>query len=100
MRQSDVVDRIVPISILSQGKAAQVLRRIADEPEIIIVKNNRPKAVILSPEQYKAYSSLAETCEDLLDEDGISKEEQEKLKALLKKVGLRPSVRLKGQDDD
>lgn len=88
MRRSDPMDRLVPISKLSQGKAAQVLNQVTDEREIIILKNNQPKAVIISPDQFKSYAELAEICHTIIEEKLVSEEEAQRIRALLKKTKL------------
>lgn len=88
MRRSDPMDRLVPISALSQGQAAKVLNQVTDEREVIILKNNQAKAVIISPDQYRSYCELAEICNTIVGEELISKEEKEKICSLLKKTKL------------
>ncbi len=47
-----VLNNIVPISDLSRGKATAVLEKIATGAPVIIVRNNEPAAVMLSPDEY------------------------------------------------
>ncbi len=88
MRRSDPIDRLVPISMLNQGQAAKVLNQVTDEREIIILKNNQAKAVIISPGQYKSYCELAEICNLVAEEKLMSKEKAQKIRAVLKKTKL------------
>lgn len=88
MRRSDVLKKIAPISELSQGKAARILRRVTDENEVIIMKNNRPVAIIISPDQYDSYCELAEICSGLVEADKPSPDEQAKIRKLLDKTKL------------
>lgn len=88
MRRNDSLKKIVPISELSQGHAARVLRRVTDENEVIIMKNNRPVAVIISPDQYDSYCQLAEMCSGLVEAGKPSPSEQAKIRKLLNKTKL------------
>lgn len=88
MRRSDFMDNIVPASLLSQGQASRILKRVSDEHEVIIMKNNQPIAVIISPEQYKGYCALAEECHSLLDTGVLSLDACSRIQDLLKKIKL------------
>lgn len=88
MRRSDSIDYMVSISALSQGQASKVLNKVTNEHEIIILKNNQPKAVIISPDQFRSYSELAEICNMIIEEKLIPKDKEQKIRALLKKTKL------------
>lgn len=88
MRRNDVLKKIAPISELSQGKAARILRRVTDENEVIIMKNNRPVAIIISPDQYDSYCELAEICSGLVEAGKPSPDERAKIRELLDKTKL------------
>ena len=88
MRRSDPMDHLVSISALNQGQASKVLNRVTDEHEIIILKNNQAKAVIISPDQFRSYSELAEICSVSVEEKLISEDKEQKIRALLKKTKL------------
>lgn len=49
----NALNRLVPISQFNKGKASQIFDRLASERELIVLKNNVPAAVILSPEEYQ-----------------------------------------------
>ena len=53
------IENIVPVSDFSHGKAANIFRRVTDQAPVTVVKNNRPVAVITTPEEF-AYLSEAE----------------------------------------
>ena len=57
----NILNSLIPISQFNKGKAAQIFDRLRTEKELIVLKNNQPSAVILSPEEY---SRLTETEED------------------------------------
>ena len=47
-------DRLIPISVFSQGKASQIINEVFEKNiEYIILKNNLPTAVLVSVEEYK-----------------------------------------------
>lgn len=56
---ASVIENIVPVSDFSHGKAASIFRRITNQVPVTVVKNNRPVAVITTPEEF-AYLSEAE----------------------------------------
>lgn len=56
---ASVIENIVPVSDFSHGKAASIFRRITNQVPVTVVKNNRPVAVIATPEEF-AYLSEAE----------------------------------------
>lgn len=88
MRRSDPMDHMVSISALSQGQASKVLNKVTDEHEIIILKNNQAKAVIISPDQFRSYAELAEICNVILEEKLIPEDKEQKIRALLKRTKL------------
>ena len=49
---ANILQSLVPISQFNKGKAAQIFDRLRTEKELIVLKNNQPSAVILSPEEY------------------------------------------------
>lgn len=46
---ANILQSLVPISQFNKGKAAQIFDRLRTEKELIVLKNNQPSAVILSP---------------------------------------------------
>lgn len=59
---SDLMDNMVPISDFSRGKASQAFDKASNGKPVIVLKNNSPAAVIVSPEEYRR---LAEAEENL-----------------------------------
>lgn len=60
---AEVLDNIVSISEFSRGGASRAFEKAQGSTPVIVMKNNRPTAVITSPEEY-AY--LSETEEDFI----------------------------------
>lgn len=58
----DVIDNMVPISDFSRGKASQAFEKASNGTPVIVLRNNTPTAVIISPEEYRR---LAEAEENL-----------------------------------
>ena len=61
-RVADILNNIVPISDFSRGKASQAFEKASGSTPVIVTRNNKPTAVILSPEEYRY---LAEAEENL-----------------------------------
>lgn len=54
MEQVKIMDNFVSVSDFSQGKANKIFNSVADNNEnYIVVKNNKPKAVIVSLQKYE-----------------------------------------------
>lgn len=51
---------IVPISDFSRGKASQTFARLETDKAIVVMKNNRPAAVIASPDEYVRLTEIEE----------------------------------------
>ena len=56
---SSIIKNIVPISDFSHGKASRIFQGLTTHEPVTVVKNNRPVAVITTPEEF-AYLSEAE----------------------------------------
>lgn len=60
---AEVLDNIVSVSEFSRGGASRAFEKAKGNTPVIVMKNNKPTAVITSPEEY-AY--LNETEEDFI----------------------------------
>lgn len=71
---ADIVNRTVPISFFNKGKAGQVFEDVKKNGAKVVLKNNEPEAVIISP---KEYAELVEDIEDfslaLMAEERVKK---------------------------
>lgn len=47
-----LLQSLIPISQFNKGQAAKIFDRLHSEKELIVLKNNQPSAIILSPEEY------------------------------------------------
>lgn len=57
-----VLNSMVSQTDFNKGKAGEIFGRVQKTGRIVVLKNNKPSAIILSPEEY---ARLAETEEDL-----------------------------------
>ncbi len=58
-----IIGKLVSVSDLSRGMASKIIQKVGkDKEQYIVVKNNKPEAVILSVEEYM---ELIEAKEDL-----------------------------------
>lgn len=72
-----IVNNLVPVSLFNKGKAAQIFDRLKSQKELVVVKNNKAEAVVLSCEEYSRlkemeedYALLLEAYDRLLDNKG------------------------------
>lgn len=56
----NILQSLVPISQFNRGKATKIFDRLRTEKELIVLKNNQPSAVILSPEEYARLTEIEE----------------------------------------
>lgn len=55
---ADLLQSLVPISQFNKGQAAKIFDRLHSERELIVLKNNQPSAIILSPAEYTRLQKL------------------------------------------
>ena len=55
-----LLQSMVPISQFNKGQAAKIFDRLRSEKELIVLKNNQPSAIILSPEEYMRLTEIEE----------------------------------------
>lgn len=68
MELMDFVEKLVPISDFSQGKAGKIFNDVAENNhEYIVLKNNQPTAVLLSIKEYKETQEKVIKLERLLE---------------------------------
>ena len=57
---TNLLQSLVPISQFNKGQAAKIFDRLHSERELIVLKNNQPSAIILSPEEYTRLTEIEE----------------------------------------
>lgn len=61
------LQRLVPITQFNRGQASRIFDRLRSEPQLIVLKNNQPSAVILAPEEYTRLTEIEENYRLLLE---------------------------------
>jgi len=61
-----LVEMMIPISRLNKGEAGKIFEELKKEGIKIVVKNNKPACVLLSPETYNRFLEIVEEHELLL----------------------------------
>ena len=74
MGSASLLDNMVSISTLNHGGASKTLGKVTDESPVVVMKNNQPSAVIITPAEYQR---LTEAEEDF----ALYKEATERLQA-------------------
>ena len=49
----DILDRIVPISDFSRGKAGAAFGMVADNKPVVVMRRNKPSYVVVTPDDYR-----------------------------------------------
>ena len=55
---TNILQCLVPISQFNKGQASKIFDRLRSEKELIVLKNNQPSAIILSPEEYTRLTEI------------------------------------------
>ena len=56
----DTLRSLISISQFSKGQATQVFERLKNEPQLVVLKNNVPAAILLSPDEFSRLSEIEE----------------------------------------
>ena len=60
MSSATILDNMVSITSLNHGGASRALSRVGDDNPVVVLKNNRPSAVIISPADYRRLTQAEE----------------------------------------
>ena len=52
MIEKNLLNNLVSVTMFNQGQASKIFNRLHDEKQIVVLKNNVPTAVLLSPDEY------------------------------------------------
>lgn len=63
MNTANLLESIVPISTLNHGGASRTINAVKHNRPAVIMRNNRPAAVIITPEDYTRLLEIAEDYE-------------------------------------
>ena len=61
MTEKNLLNNLVSVTMFNQGQASKIFNRLQEEKQIVVLKNNIPNAVLLSPNEYDRLLSLAES---------------------------------------
>ena len=56
----ETLNSLVSITQFNKGQASKIFDRLSSEKQLIVLKNNVPSAVIMSPDEYIRLSEIAE----------------------------------------
>ena len=59
-KSTNILQSLVPITQFNRGQASRIFDRLRTERQLIVLKNNQPSAVILSPEEYSRLTEIEE----------------------------------------
>ena len=57
---ANILKSLVPITQFNRGQASRIFDRLRTERQLVVLKNNQPAAVILSPEEYTRLTEAEE----------------------------------------
>lgn len=101
---TDFLQSLVPISQFNKGQAAKIFDRLHSEKELIVLKNNQPSAVILSPEEYTRLTEIEEDYFLLLEANRRIEENGDKktvsLDSVMDYLGISKEELLDAEDAD
>lgn len=60
MTEKNLLNNLVSVTMFNQGQASRIFNRLQEEKQIVVLKNNIPTAILLSPDEYARLLSLAE----------------------------------------
>lgn len=99
---TDLLQSLVPISQFNKGQASKIFDRLRFQRELIVLKNNQPSAIILSPEEYKRLTEIEEDYYLLLEANKRMEENGDtktvSFDYLLKDLGIREDELLDAED--
>lgn len=68
---ANLLQSLIPISQFNKGQAAKIFDRLHSEKQLIVLKNDQPSAVILSPEEYSRLTKIEENYILLLEAEDV-----------------------------
>lgn len=55
-----ILDSVVSVSSLNHGGASRAISRVGDDQPLVVMKNNQPAAVIITPNDYRRLTQAEE----------------------------------------
>lgn len=101
---ANLLQSLIPISQFNKGQAAKIFDRLHSERELIVLKNNQPSAIILSPEEYTRLTEIEEDYFLLLEANRRMQENGNKktvsLDAVMSDLGISKEELIDAEDVD
>lgn len=63
---ANILNSLISITQFNKGQASKIFDRLRTERQLVVLKNNAPSAVILSPEEYERLAEIEEDYQLLL----------------------------------
>ncbi len=63
---ASVLNNMVSQAEFNKGKAAEIFNEVQNSKRIVVLKNNKPSAIILSPDEYARMAEFEEDCRLLI----------------------------------
>lgn len=77
MPVATLLDNMISVTSLNHGGASKALSRVGNDNPVVVLKNNRPSAVIITPDDYRRltqaeedFALYREAMDRLRDDDG------------------------------
>ena len=86
MAKAAPLNKTVPITAFNRGKAGQIFSEVKRSGMAVVIKNNAPECVLLSPQQYELARLAAERLRDFDAKKCIPFEE------VCKNMGMSPAA--------
>jgi len=64
MNIADMIGKLVPITRFNQGQASKYFMRANNGESFIVIKNNVPVSVIISPKEYILLRNIVSACQN------------------------------------
>ena len=64
---AEILNSLIPITQFNRGQASRIFDRLHTEKQLVVLKNNQPAAVILSPAEFSRLSEIEEDYTLLLE---------------------------------
>ena len=101
---ADLLQSLVPISQFNKGQAAKIFDRLRSERELIVLKNNQPSAIILSPEEYTRLTEIEDDYFLLLEANKRMEDNENKktisFDSMMSNLGISEAELLEAGDVD
>lgn len=57
---TNILNSLISVTQFNKGQASKIFDRLQTERQLIVLKNNAPSAVILSPDEYERLAAIEE----------------------------------------